>query len=102
RPAPPHLSPLSLHDALPIFNRQLRGLIATATVTLFAVFVLTVFLMPLGYMTTGALKDDAQLAAQNAPQWPASLKMYNYEGKDYPDRKSTRLNSSHVSNSYAV
>jgi len=77
-------APAQVYHSAPILNRQLRGLIATATVTLFAVFVLTVFLMPLGYMTTGALKDDAQLAAQNAPQWPASLKMYNYEGKDYP------------------
>ena len=68
----------------PVLNRQLRNLVATATVTLFATLVLMVFLMPLGYMTAGAFKDDAQLAAQNAPQWPASLKMYNYEGKDYP------------------
>ena len=68
----------------PVLNRQLRNLVATSTVTLFATLVLLVFLMPLGYMTVGAFKDDAQLAAQNAPQWPASLKKYNYEGKDYP------------------
>jgi multiple sugar transport system permease protein len=65
-------------------NRQLRKMLAMATITLFGLLLLSVFLMPLGYMTASAFKADSQLAAQNAPQWPASLRTYTYEGKDYP------------------
>src|SRR5919205_823547 len=77
-------APARTYSSSSVLNRQLRKLVATATVTLFATFLLLVFLMPLGYMTASAFKSDSQLAAQNAPQWPASLKTYTYEGKDYP------------------
>lgn len=65
-------------------NRYLRGFTAKASITLFGLMLLSVFLMPLGYMVSTAFKDDAELSSQNAPLWPASPKTFNYQGQDYP------------------
>jgi len=65
-------------------QRFLRELISTASVTLLGLVVLSLFLMPLGYMVTTAFKLDSQLVAQNAPIWPAKAATYNYNGQEYP------------------
>ena len=65
-------------------NRQLRGFMAKSSISLFGLLLLSVFLMPLGYMVATAFKDDAELSAQNAPLWPASAKTYTYQGQEYP------------------
>src|SRR5207245_9918712 len=64
-PPPPHLSPLSLHDALPI--------------------------SPLLLLPSRSRSTNLKLPTHRKP-WP----------RRKPDRKSTRLNSSHGSISYAV
>lgn len=67
-----------------IQKRQLRDLVSTLLVTGLGLAVLAIFLMPLGYMVTSAFKLDAQLAAQNAPLWPAEASTYKYQDQDYP------------------
>src|SRR5205814_10655143 len=88
-PAPPHLSTLSLHDALPIF--------LAAEPVPDAVSVLKV----------QALQKRA--AELNTIAKPLNIAVnFKYDGPNAqgvlqrPDRKSTRLNSSHLGISYAV
>lgn len=46
--------------------------------------VLAVFLLPLAYVLSTALKLDSQGTTPGAPLWPASPSTYNYQGQDYP------------------
>src|SRR5204862_7723679 len=78
---PPTSTPLSLHDALPI-SQKLHVSIIPVTNT-FRVLVLA--LPPLAASVAWKLARDLQRAAERVG-----------------DRKSTRLNSSHVEISYAV
>src|SRR5262245_62333540 len=86
-PAAPHIYTLSLHDALPIFAKIVVG--ACGLGMLFAVHGLPDrqglanqrFCLPLAALT---VKAGAQVAVTHG------------------DRKSTRLNSSHLGISYAV
>ncbi len=60
-------------------RRILRG-IGTTGVT---ILVVLGFLMPMGYGITMALKTDAQIAESGAPVWPASERVFAYEGEEY-------------------
>src|SRR5205807_182772 len=51
-------------------------------VTLLGLAVMSIFLMPLGYMLATAFKQESQLTAQKAPLWPAQVTTYDYQGKD--------------------
>jgi multiple sugar transport system permease protein len=64
--------------------RFLRHAASTIFITSLGLLTMLLFLMPLGYMLSTAFKQDSQLAAQNAPLYPAKLAMFKYEGKDYP------------------
>src|SRR5699024_12314375 len=100
-PRPPALSPLSLHDALPIYpslptaNRAPDGGVYPVTVTATADGVSApqsqgLHLVPrLVAARTEGVEIDAR---RDSGEYPG----------DPIDRKSTRLNSSHVSISYAV
>src|SRR5690349_9924200 len=64
--------------------RPMRQFMGTATVSLFGLLVLLVFLLPLGYMTTTAFKNIQQiqdLASGLLPRTPAT---YHYQDDDYP------------------
>lgn len=76
----------TLHLPRPAFRPQrfARELTATVSVTTLGLLTMLLFLMPLGYMLSTAFKQDAQLAAPNAPLWPAKQSLFKYEGKDYP------------------
>src|SRR5690606_40603275 len=91
-PAPTAVYTLSLHDALPISTFQL----ALVYMTLFAtsVFILLGFIYwaTAGYM---ARQTDETIEAEIQ----GLAEQYQRQGLD---RKSTRLNSSHVKISYAV
>src|SRR5699024_12308707 len=87
-PSHPVLSPLSLHDALPIF---------------FSLFI------PATSNVDAAIEDGSRGAITGNVQWRHSgpsvlLTVIAFTTAKYciVDRKSTRLNSSHVSISYAV
>lgn len=54
-------------------------------VTSIGLFVLLLFLAPLGYMFTTAIKSDEQMSDPDAPPWwPHSPVVINYEGEDLP------------------
>src|SRR5262245_63567497 len=85
--APIHIYTLSLHDALPIFGPSPRQIQVVGEMSVGLLFV------PLGDKGRHSRRRRAELFAQ-----PCVL------GKRRPlsDRKSTRLNSSHLGISYAV
>ncbi len=61
---------------------RVRKLTPKLGVTLLGLFLLLVFIMPLGYMVNTAFKLDTQTTAQNAPLYPASPVTFSYQGKD--------------------
>ena len=65
-------------------RRQMRKFTSTALVTMLGVAVVTVFLVPLLFMTSTAFKDKAQLTAPGAPLYPAVPDTFTWEGEDYP------------------
>jgi multiple sugar transport system permease protein len=71
-------------SATPALQRQMRRFAAVSSVTLLAVMVASIFLMPLVYVAATAFKDQSQLTAPNAPLYPASPETYLYEGEEYP------------------
>src|SRR5699024_11496021 len=88
---------LSLHDALPIFYR-------TRSIGKYP----TTIAIQIGYANGGGIKKQYtdKNGYQTANKIAEKLWEYIYSNGDhealYRDRKSTRLNSSHVSISYAV
>ena len=65
-------------------RRRMRNFTATATVTLFALVVLLIFLAPLAYMTLTAVKTQKQVQDPYSQFLPGSPATFNYQGKDYP------------------
>src|SRR5207249_5453650 len=91
-PPPPQLSPLSLHDALPISFRNGRS---------------RPYLRPVSDARGGGqFYDDISPRFRWHEEWDGpTLRASETAGDvvvELSDRKSTRLNSSHVSISYAV
>src|SRR5690606_41964252 len=94
--APTHLSPHSLHDALPIFGPL------AAPILVLIWFYLAALAVLIGAATNAAVRrlwptDDYRGPIERAGEWWDRVR-----SDDEPDRKSTRLNSSHVKISYAV
>src|SRR5262245_773775 len=63
---------------------RLRPFSGAAVVTMFGIIVVSVFLMPLGYMATTAFKGKAQLTDSTAPLWPAKPETFLYQGEELP------------------
>jgi multiple sugar transport system permease protein len=65
-----------------ILSNKQRSLLSKAMVTSVALLILVLFLAPLGYMFTTAIKSDAQMSDPDAPPfWPHSRVTYDYNGK---------------------
>ncbi|HEV7663728.1 MAG TPA: carbohydrate ABC transporter permease [Chloroflexota bacterium] len=65
----------------PVLSRQLRGLLLTGTISLFAIMLLCVYLMPLGYSAALSLGSGAVDAGQ--PLWPSDPAQFTYNGQTY-------------------
>src|SRR5688572_583951 len=65
-------------------RRSMRRFTGRAGIFLVAVAILSAFLMPLAYMTLTAFKDQAQVADPGAPLYPASPRVFEYEGEAHP------------------
>ena len=65
-------------------RRSMRRFTGRAGIFLVAVAILSAFLMPLAYMALTALKDQAQVADPGAPLYPASPRVFEYEGTALP------------------
>lgn len=67
----------------PTFSNKQRDRLNKVLVSSIALFILTMFLAPLGYMFTTAIKSDAQMSDPKAPPfWPHSRETYLYDGKE--------------------
>jgi multiple sugar transport system permease protein len=64
-------------------QRQSRRFAGRAGLTLLALTVVSIFLMPLAYMLSTAFKIEGQLSDPHAPLWPAVEERFVYEGKEY-------------------
>src|SRR5207249_7929063 len=95
-PAPPALPPLSLHDALPI--------LLAAGALLLSLFVVNEARAPQPIMPLRlfASRERAGAYATRILYLGAMMGFWFFITQFLQDRKSTRLNSSHVSISYAV
>ncbi len=62
----------------------MRKFVAGALVTLFAIMLLSTFLMPFAFMITTAFKNPEQMSLEGAPVWPAMPVTFTYQGQDYP------------------
>lgn len=63
--------------------RRRRDLLLRAAVTLFALAVLAVYLMPMAYGLITSLKSKAQTSDPNAPIMPSEAVTFEYEGDSY-------------------
>ncbi len=73
--------------AISIYRRlrsSVREVPTRLGVTALGLVALAVFLLPLGYVLSTALKLDSQMTTIGAPQWPAAPATFNYQGTDYP------------------
>jgi multiple sugar transport system permease protein len=64
-------------------SKSARTMIARIVLTGLTLFVLGLFLIPMVYGITTAVKTDNQIAETGAPWWPATKKTFEYEGKRY-------------------
>ena len=64
--------------------RQLRPFLGYAMITLFAVMILVIYILPLTYMFITAFKSETMVGDPFAPLlWPAQRDVYEYEGEEY-------------------
>jgi multiple sugar transport system permease protein len=73
--------PLSVGSPL---RGQLRRFLAISGFTLFATMVVSIFLMPLLYMTATAFKSETQTSTPGAPLLPAAPETFVYQDEEYP------------------
>jgi multiple sugar transport system permease protein len=64
-----------------VLSRQLRGLMLTGTLTLFATMLVTVYLMPLGYAAVLSVRAASIEAGQ--PIWPSDPAQFSYGGESF-------------------
>ena len=74
---------LSIADRGPV-ARSYRKFLAKASITAFAVILVTAYLSPLLYMVTTSFQQPSQVATPGAPIWPATPDTATFEGKEYP------------------
>ncbi len=62
-------------------TRQTRRFLMSATITLFALLIVSVYLMPMASAATVALKP--RFTESDMPSYPAAPALYTYQGKEY-------------------
>jgi multiple sugar transport system permease protein len=67
--------------ATPVLSKQLRGLLATGTIFLFATLLVCVYLMPLAY--SGAVATRGATVEADQPLWPSDPAKFSHNGQDY-------------------
>ncbi len=65
----------------PVLSRQMRALLLAGTVSLFAVMLVTVYLMPLAYSAAVSMRGATLEADQ--PLWPSDPAKFTYNGEAY-------------------
>ncbi len=64
--------------------RTYRRYLAKASLTMFAVIIVSAYLLPLLYMVSTSFQQPSQISAPGAPPWPAAPQTGTYEGQEYP------------------
>ena len=65
-------------------SRSYRRYLGRASLTMFAIVVISAYLLPLLYMVTTAFQQPNQSTTPGAPPWPAVPQTAVYQGADYP------------------
>ena len=64
--------------------RTYKGFLGKASLTMFAVIVVSALLTPLLYMVTTSFQQPSQISTPGAPWWPAAPETGTFEGQEYP------------------
>jgi multiple sugar transport system permease protein len=70
-------------DRSPI-SRSYRRYLGRASLTMFALVVISAYLLPLLYMVTTSLQQPGQSTTAGSPVWPATPQTAEYQGQSYP------------------
>jgi multiple sugar transport system permease protein len=73
----------SFGDRSPV-ARSYRRYLGRATITMFALIIVSAYLLPLVYMVTTAFEQPGQISTPGAPFWPAEPLVGTFQGKEYP------------------
>jgi multiple sugar transport system permease protein len=73
----------SLTDRSPV-ARSYRRFLGRSSILMFALVIISAYLLPLLYMVTTALQQPGQSTTPGAPVWPASPQTAEYQGKAFP------------------
>jgi multiple sugar transport system permease protein len=76
-------TPRAYSDRSP-FARAQRRFLAKASLTMFAVILISAYLTPLLYMVTTSFQQPSQISTPGAPPWPAVPETAAYDGQSYP------------------
>ncbi len=75
-------SPSVSHDPIKIAQKR-RRLLNQAAITLVALIILSIYLMPLGYGLINSVKTQAQVSDSRAPLLPSDAVTFEWEGAEY-------------------
>jgi multiple sugar transport system permease protein len=64
--------------------RTYRRYLVKASLTMFAVVLVSAYLVPLLYMVSTSFKQPSQISTPGAPPWPAAPLTGTFEGVEYP------------------
>src|SRR5262245_24984827 len=67
-----------------VVARQYKRYLATASITLVAFTLVSVFLLPLLYMVSVSFQQPSQITTPGAPPYPAAPLTGTYQGQEYP------------------
>ena len=73
----------SFGDRSPV-ARSYRRFLGRASILMFALIVISAYLLPLAYMVTTAFQQPGQSTTPGAPVYPATPQTAPYQGQDYP------------------
>jgi multiple sugar transport system permease protein len=73
----------SFSDRGPI-ARSYRRYLGGASLTMFALIIVSAYLLPLLYMVTTAFQQPGQSSTPGSPVWPAAPQTATYQGEQYP------------------
>jgi len=73
----------SFSDRSPI-ARTYRRYLVKASLTMFALILVSAYLLPLLYMVSTSFQQPSQISAPGAPPWPAAPLTGTYQGQAYP------------------
>lgn len=73
----------ALTDRSPI-ARSYRRFLGRASILMFALIIISAYLLPLLYMVTTSLQQPGQSTTPGAPVWPAAPQTAEYHGQSFP------------------